>query len=172
MKLFVTIGPKAREVTVEGNRVTVDGVAYEASLVTVPGTPLCRLEVGGRYHLLSARSLGQGDWEVLDRGERIEVNVLDERTRHIRGLVGQGKRHAGSGAIRAPMPGLVTKVLVSGGERVVAGTGLVVLEAMKMENQLTAPGKGVVRRVAVQAGQTVEKGEVLVELEEGPSPSP
>jgi biotin carboxyl carrier protein len=70
------------------------------------------------------------------------------------------------------MPGLVTKVLVSGGERVVAGTGLVVLEAMKMENQLTAPGKGVVRRVAVQAGQTVEKGQVLVELEEGPSPSP
>jgi biotin carboxyl carrier protein len=54
----------------------------------------------------------------------------------------------------------------------VAGTGLVVLEAMKMENQLTAPGKGVVRRVAVQAGQTVEKGQVLVELEEGPSPSP
>ncbi len=172
MKLFVTIGTRTREVTVEpgggGDRLAVDGVSVDTALTSIPGTPLWRLEVNGRVHLLVASHLGQGSWEVVDRGERVEVGVLDERTRHIRALVGQGRRHRGGGVVRAPMPGLVAKVLVSEGERVVAGTGLVVLEAMKMENQLAAPGDGVVGRVAVTPGQTVEKGQLLVELEDVP----
>jgi len=65
----------------------------------------------------------------------------------------------------APMPGLIVRVNVSPGDTVAAGQGLVVVEAMKMENELKAPADGVVARVSVEAGAAVEKGAVLVVLE-------
>jgi pyruvate carboxylase subunit B len=68
------------------------------------------------------------------------------------------------------MPGLVVRVQVEPGVRVSAGDGLVVLEAMKMENELKAPAGGVVKRVRVAAGEAVEKGQVLVDFEDSPPP--
>ena len=65
------------------------------------------------------------------------------------------------------MPGRVVKVLCAPGERVERGQGLVIVEAMKMENELAAPGSGVVQTVHVEAGRTVEGGQVLVELAAG-----
>jgi pyruvate carboxylase subunit B len=63
------------------------------------------------------------------------------------------------------MPGLVLRVQVAAGQRVAEGGGLVVLEAMKMENELKAPATGVVKAVRVSPGEAVEKGQVLVEFE-------
>ena len=63
------------------------------------------------------------------------------------------------------MPGLVVRVEVAAGERVRAGQGVVIMEAMKMENELRAEGEGVVARVLATAGQPVEKGAILVEFE-------
>ncbi|MFM7194632.1 MAG: acetyl-CoA carboxylase biotin carboxyl carrier protein subunit, partial [Bacteroidota bacterium] len=64
----------------------------------------------------------------------------------------------------APMPGLITSVRVSIGDTIVAGTPLLVLEAMKMENVLQSPGEGTVTQVRVKPGDRVEKGQVLVEF--------
>ncbi len=72
---------------------------------------------------------------------------------------------AGGGAVKAPMPGRVVKALVAEGDSVEAGQPLIIVEAMKMENEVAATGDGVVRRIAVAAGDTVESGEVLVEIE-------
>ena len=171
MKLFITLGDREHEITVEGDRVVLDGVAHRAAVTPVPGTGLFRLELDGRLHLLAAESGVPGAWGIVDRGDRRDLEVVDERTRHVRTLVGGGKAHTAKGAIRAPMPGLVSRVLVAPGDRVELGSGLVVLEAMKMENRLAAPGSAVVAGVAVEAGQTVEKGDVLVELEEPDSPA-
>ncbi len=66
------------------------------------------------------------------------------------------------------MPGLVVRVLVAEGQAVAAGQGLLVLEAMKMENELRASGPATVARVGVQPGQAVEKGQVLVEFAGAP----
>lgn len=98
-------------------------------------------------------------------GEQVDVEVVDERTRHIRSLTAGAERPAGGGVVRAPMPGLVVRVFVEPGAAVAAGAGLLVLEAMKMENELRAPVAGVVRAVRVEPGQAVEKGESLVEFE-------
>jgi pyruvate carboxylase subunit B len=65
------------------------------------------------------------------------------------------------------MPGLVVKVEVTVGQEVAAGTGVVVVEAMKMENELRAPGRGVVEQIHVKAGDRVEKGAPLVSLSTG-----
>jgi biotin carboxyl carrier protein len=67
------------------------------------------------------------------------------------------------------MPGMVLRVQVQAGDRVVPGTGLVVLEAMKMENELKSPAAGVVKTVRVASGEAVEKGQVLLEFEPAPA---
>lgn len=69
-----------------------------------------------------------------------------------------------SGSVKAPMPGRVVKVLVHPGTRVTKGEGVVVVEAMKMENELVAPISGSVERVLVNAGDAVERGAPLVEI--------
>jgi len=165
MKYVVTLDGAEHEVVVDGDRVTVDGAPARAHIEMVHGTPVCHLVLDGRSHTFAVAAAGSGGhWTLLDRGEPVEVEVLDERTRHIRSLVGAGKSQAGSGAIKAPMPGLVVKVLVEPGAAVSAGQGLVVLEAMKMENEIKAAAAGVVEAVSVRPGQAVEKGAVLLVL--------
>ncbi len=75
------------------------------------------------------------------------------------------KAPAGPSPLVAPMPGLVVRVTVQPGDVVAAGQGLVVMEAMKMENELRAPAAGTVKSVRVVPGTAIEKGAVLVELE-------
>lgn len=72
---------------------------------------------------------------------------------------------AGAGAIHAIMPGSIVRVLVTTGDEVAAGDVLLVLEAMKMENELKAPISGVVKAIHVQPGQTVEMNALLAEIE-------
>ena len=90
---------------------------------------------------------------------------MDERTRYIRGLAGSGDKARGLAVLKAPMPGLVVRVQVEAGATVSSGAGLVVLEAMKMENELRATTAGTVRVVRVRPGEAVEKGQVLVEFD-------
>lgn len=171
MKYYVTVEGREIVVEVDGDRVVIEGQLAPAELGVVPGTPLRQLFLDGRSFLLSVSGQGRGSWRVGRRGEEWEVEVLDERTRHIRALTGAGKGRGGGDTIRAPMPGLVVRVLVESGEVVEAGAGMVVLEAMKMENELRAGGAGVVEAVRVEPGMAVEKGEVLVELAEVPAPT-
>ena len=165
MKYFVTLDGASHEITVDGHTVLVNGVSAGARIEMVHGTPVCHLVLDGRsYSFAVAASGSRGKWTLIDRGEPVDVEVLDERTRHIQSLVGAGKTQAGGGAVKAPMPGLVVKVLVEPGSSVAAGQGLVVLEAMKMENEIKATAAGVVESIAVRPGQAVEKGAPLVVL--------
>jgi pyruvate carboxylase subunit B len=166
VKYFVAVNGRQVEVDLEGGRVTVGGVVYHAALIPVPGTPLRQLRLGDRTLVFSVESPGRGAWHLGHHGDRWELEVVDERTRHIRTLTGEGQRRVGGGVLRAPMPGLVVRVLVEPGQRIPAEGGVVVLEAMKMENQLKAPAEVVIKSVKVSPGKTVEKGEVLVEFED------
>jgi pyruvate carboxylase subunit B len=123
------------------------------------------LLLDGRPLTLSVEPLGRGRWALAPGGERVEVEVLDERTRHIRSLTGGGDQRRAAAVLKAPMPGLVVRVQAKPGDAVVAGAGLIVLEAMKMENELKAVAPGVVKTVRVAPGEAVEKGQVLVEFE-------
>lgn len=169
MRYVVLVDGKAIEVEVDGERITVDGQTHQATLGVIPGTPLRQLLLDGRPLMLSVEALGRGRWALAPGGERWEMEVLDERTRHIRGLAGgTDPRHA-AGLLKAPMPGLVVRVQVEPGQKVNAGAALVVLEAMKMENELKAAAGGVIERIAVTPGQTVEKGAVLVQFRNSPA---
>jgi pyruvate carboxylase subunit B len=166
VKYLVTIEGHEVPVEVDGRVVRVAGREVEAHLSPVPGTPLRHLLLAGESLTLVMSRLEPSRWEVQLHGSRYAVDVVDERTRHIRSLTGGSVAHRGPAHLKAPMPGLVARILVTPGQQVGTGQGLVVLEAMKMENELRATAPGTVRAIPVAPGQAVEKGQVLVELEE------
>jgi biotin carboxyl carrier protein len=165
MKYVVLVDGRAIEVEVDGERITVGGQSYHATFGRIPGTPLRQLVLDDRPVTLSVEPLGQGRWALSLAGERSEVEVLDERTRHIRTLTASGDQRPKADVLRAPMPGMVVRINARPGDSVIAGVGLVVLEAMKMENELKAAASGRVKAVRVNPGEAVEKGQVLLEFE-------
>ena len=102
-----------------------------------------------------------GRFVVDVRGERYEVGVEEEGRYIIRTRGGAATAHGGQ-VIKAPMPGRVTHVSVAVGDAVAPGTPLLVIEAMKMENEFKAAGAGTVTEVRIQAGQAVNPGDVLI----------
>ena len=101
-----------------------------------------------------------GDWVVGLGGRQVRARVSDGRRRRRAAAAQAGGDHA----VAAPMPGRVVRVLVEPGDRVAAGQGLAVVEAMKMENEVAAPAAGVVSDVRAAPGDSVEAGGVLVTL--------
>jgi pyruvate carboxylase subunit B len=124
------------------------------------------LRVGAEVKRVEVRRLeGRGRYALVIDGFRYEVEALDERARAIRDLAAATAGPSGPAPLTAPMPGLIVRVNVAPGDVVAAGQGLVVMEAMKMENELRTQAAGTVRAVLVQPGAVVEKGARLVELE-------
>ena len=164
MKYFVTIGEREVEVIIDGEQVTVDGRTFVAHQTRIPGTALHPLRVDGRSILVDLERKGRGRWDIATWGERREATVMDERARHIQGLVRQAEPASKGSVIKAPMPGLVLRIPVEPGNQVSQGQGVLVLEAMKMENEIKAPAAGIVESIQVTPGQAVEKGEVLIRL--------
>jgi pyruvate carboxylase subunit B len=166
MKYIVTVGDQRLEVELRPEGVVVDGRLVRAALSDVEGTPVRLVTVGDEVHrVVIRRRDSKGKYALWLDGFTYDVEALDERTRAIRDLSAESSGPTGPAPLVAPMPGLVVRVHVSAGDVVSAGQGLVVMEAMKMENELRAPGAGRVNRVLVEPGTAVEKGAVLVELE-------
>ena len=164
MKYFVTIGGRTIEVDLHANGARVDGRDVVVDMRELPGTRLRHLLVDGVSMPLVATAVEAGVWDLHVEGARHRIEVVDERTRVIRSMTGQSATARGPAPIKAPMPGLITRVEVQAGDRVYAGQGLVVIEAMKMENELRADADAIVEKVLVTAGQVVEKGAVLVQM--------
>ena len=164
MIYHVTIGQRTWVVELGPEGTRVDGREVSVDLGHLDGSPVRSLLVDGTSHSVAARRVGRERWEMHLRGRRIEADVVDERTRVIREMAGVGQGPAGPAPIVAPMPGLVVRVEVAEGDTVRAGQGVVIVEAMKMENELAAAADAIVTRLLVSEGETVEKDEVLVEL--------
>lgn len=165
MRYFVTIAGREVEVDLTGATPVVDGTPVHAELAALPGTPIRTLLVDGRsFPFVAHAGERRGRWEITLDGSRFAADAVDERTRAIREMTG-GADADTEKTVAAPMPGLVVRVEVEVGQQVRAGQGVVIVEAMKMENELKAPADGVVARIEVQAGQTVEKGATLIVLE-------
>lgn len=165
--------------------ISLDGDAYAIDwrqIAPLAADAKGNVSIGGRYSLvlagksydIFARSITRPDqkdsqtYEIQLAGQRFEVKVEDERARLLAGLVQSGS-HSGEAQIQAPMPGLVVGIPVEQGATVTAGQPVVILEAMKMENDLSAPISGTIKEIRVQKGQTVDQGEVLVIVAAQPS---
>lgn len=166
MKYIVEIAGERHEVQLDGGRAEVGGSVTTAALLEVAGSPVHVVTVGGRqYQAVVKREGPKGRYVLWMDGWRFELDALDARARAIRDLSAAAAGAQGPAPVVAPMPGLIVRLHVQVGDRVEAGQPVVVMEAMKMENELRAPAAGVVRAVHAETGKAVEKGTVLVELE-------
>jgi pyruvate carboxylase subunit B len=166
VKYVVGVNGATIEVDLDATGVTIGGETLQAHLAELEGTPVRLITIGNEVHrVVVRRGESRGRYTLWVDGFRYEVEALDERTRAIRDLSGASAAASGPAPLKAPMPGLVVRVSVQRGDVVVAGQGLVVMEAMKMENELRASSAGTVKTVHVQPGTAVDKGALLIELE-------
>jgi biotin carboxyl carrier protein len=166
MNYVATIGERKVKITVAAN----SGSSYE---VTIDG--VC--------HIVDARQVAGHLWSILNRNKSIEVDVtqlpneefevLINGDCHKFSLVNEQRRArirtsgkvAGKAVVTSPMPGKIVKLLVEVGQGVKADHGLIVIEAMKMENELKSAGTGKVKEIFVKEGDVVESGARLLVVE-------
>ena len=157
------VGDRTFDVSIEEDQLIVDGEAKSFTF-EVLREGYVSLIVEGRSVPVSVEPAGEGTMRVTIAGQRTEVQVKDERDLLVDEF-GLGDEQAAGGVVRAPMPGLVLDILVEEGDEVEAEQGLLVLEAMKMENELKAPSGGVVAAIHVEDGEAVDKEDLLIEIE-------
>lgn len=140
---------------IDGQEITVDAVFTARDVMSLLVENSAQ-EVKREYSLL-------GDTHILIGSERFAAEVRDPRSyRSRRAAAGVGE---GPQKITAPMPGKVVRLLIAEGAEVEAGQGLLVVEAMKMQNEIKSPKKGVVRRLVAAAGTNVNPGDTLAIVE-------
>jgi biotin carboxyl carrier protein len=164
MKYVTTSGE--REILIEildEHHITVDGVDYEIDFESVSEqTVYSLLANNNSYEALVYES--EEGWQVLLHGSQYVLLVEDEREKRLRASLGGGPPENVDFHLRAPMPGLIVTVPVREGQMVEKGDVLVVLESMKMQNQLKSPRPGKISRVQVKPGDSVEQRDTLLSV--------
>jgi biotin carboxyl carrier protein len=163
---------------------TIEGTEHEFEIEELPAAGTFRVRLGERRLEADLRQVGPTsfsiivghrnfDFDVVRDGDEIIVASragvtrlsLEDATRRAMRTGRRGSHASGRVEMRAMMPGRVIAVLVEAGDTVQAEQGMVVIEAMKMENELKSPKAGTVVEIKVVAGQTVEKGDLLAAIE-------
>ncbi|HLO27597.1 MAG TPA: biotin/lipoyl-containing protein [Anaerolineales bacterium] len=164
MKYITTVEGKQFLVEImDEKHISVDGKVYEVDFESVSGQPVYSLIVDGRSHEAYAAQ-GDDNWQVLLRGRLYPVTVEDEREKRLRSAAGGGVAETGEFHLRAPMPGLIVAIHVEEGQTVKRGQVLLILESMKMQNELKSPRDGIISRLRVKAGETVEQKQTLLSV--------
>lgn len=141
-----------------------DGRELVADLVPVLGGDFYSLLIDNRSYEVHIEQNPEGYSLTLD-GSVYQVQVQTERAHRFAALTPHANNQTGEMVVKAPMPGLVSVVAVEVGQAVEQGQRLLILEAMKMENEIRAPRAGVVKTISIQSGQTVEQNRPLVVIE-------
>ena len=162
MKYATTVGDTAFTVeVVDAHHVSLNGQLMEVDFENISGQPVYSLLIDGRSYEAYVNEDENG-WQVLLLGQQYPVQVEDERERRLRVAAGGSVSEAAEFHLKAPMPGLVVAVPVEEDAQVAKGQVLVVLESMKMQNELKAPRTGQIKRIRVKPGETVEQRQTLL----------
>lgn len=163
---------------------TLDDKTHKIEVQELEEDHLYRIVIDGNEHIIDGRKLTghiyslikdnrsftvdvtakDDQYTVACEGKSVQLRLLDER-RASRPGEGSGSGRDGGKQIKSFMPGKVVEVLVHVGDEVAKDQGLIIIEAMKMENELRSTAAGKVKEIRVSAGQAVESGELLIELE-------
>jgi biotin carboxyl carrier protein len=166
VKLRATVGGEEREIelTLEGSRVsaTVSGRRYDLEIGMIDGSNVVLFH---KHSVFDCRVVGgdTGDYDVRVGSADYKVVLRDPRRLRASDLA--GSHGEGSAQIVAPMPGKLVRVLVETGAEVEAGQAIVVVEAMKMQNELKAPRAGIIRSLTAAEGSAVTAGQLLAVIE-------
>jgi biotin carboxyl carrier protein len=148
----------------ENGTVKVDDEAYAYEVIRLNETDFL-LNINDRIHLLHLNENSTGSYQLMSDGLSFNVKVRTALEEKAEALIGKMSVKAAQTEIKAPMPGMVLKINKSETENVNQGESLMILEAMKMENDLRSPASGKVSRVFIKEGEPVEKGALLFIIE-------
>ncbi len=161
MKYVAILNDQQYEIEIdEDGKVQIDGDERDVDFLNLGGSLFS--VITENKSLEAVIDDDEGRIAVMMGGRLFETQVLDERA--ILMMQRRGVQESGSGEVHAPMPGLIVEVTVQPDQHVEIGDTLIILESMKMQNELKSPIDGVVRSVQVAAGQAVEKNMLLVEI--------
>ncbi len=163
MKYITTV--EGKEYTIEvldDHHIILNGKTMLVDFVSVDGQPVFSMIVDGKSYEAIIQE-GEPEWDVLLRGRLYPALVEDEREKRLKTASG-GAVEGGEYQLKAPMPGLIVTVLVTEEQEVTKGQVLLILESMKMQNELKAPRDGIVGRIRIKAGESVEQKQPLLSL--------
>jgi biotin carboxyl carrier protein len=162
MNYITTIGDREFRVEVLDKRhISVNGRIMEVDFEPIGGQPVYSLLIDGKSYEAFVRP-AEDEWEVLLLGQQYPVKVEDAREKRLRAAGAGSPQGSGDFQLKAPMPGLVVAVPVAEDQQVQKGEVLLVLESMKMQNELRSPRPGTVQRIKVAPGESVEQRQVLL----------
>jgi biotin carboxyl carrier protein len=162
MTYITTIDGREYQIEViDENHISVDGKVYEVDFLSVAGQPVYSLLLDGKS-FESYVYPDENAWQVLLQGRLYPATVEDEHEKKLRASARDGVSEREEFHLKAPMPGLVVSVPITEGQEVHKGEVLVVLESMKMQNELKSPRGGVVSRLRIKAGDRVEQHQTLL----------
>lgn len=168
MKYFAEVSDQEFIIEIgQDNQIMVNGDTFEINYQRMPNSGVTSLLINHRS-LEAVVEEQDGIWQVLIRGEQYPVTVADERMQRLSKARGSFAAPDGEVVVKSPMPGTIIAVSVSEGDLVNKGDQVIILESMKMENELRAPRDGIINQVRVQAGTGVEKGQALVVISDQP----
>lgn len=164
MKFVVTLHNKHYTIDIlpEENAILVNGEEIPINFQNVGDKTVYSLLLDGRSYEAIIDSPENNRWQVLLDGLLYDTEVLDEYMYRMRQATGEGDGGTGEFQLKAPMPGLVIKIPVEVGQEVEKGTILLVLESMKMQNELKAHHHGKVSAIKVKPGDSVNQNQVMM----------
>jgi len=163
MKYVTYINEKKFEIEIQNDgTLLVNGVQRDVDFLTLDESLFSVLMNNKSYEIVIDETDGQ--YDVLIQGRLYTGQVLDERAQLLASRRGGLGVESGELSIKSPMPGLIVAIPVSEGQEVKKGQTVIVLESMKMQNELKAPRDGVVQRISVTVGATVEQKKLLITL--------
>jgi biotin carboxyl carrier protein len=146
---------------VDANHVSVDGKVMEVDFENISGQPVYSLVIDGRSYEAYVYE-GEAELQVLLLGQLYPVVVEDEREKRLKAAAGGSVSDSVEYHLKAPMPGLVVAIPVEPDQQVEKGQVILILESMKMQNELKSPRAGRISRLRVKAGDTVEQRQTLL----------
>lgn len=165
MKFIAEINQQEYEIQlINDHQAEIDGEIHEINFESIGKQLTYSLLVDGKSFEINLYQ-ENGTWEVILRGRRYTVRVEDERERLLRSVPDRSNLEEERYCLQSPMPGLVISIPVNEGQQVTKGDVLLILESMKMQNELTAPRDGTVTEIRVEINENVERKQTLVIVE-------
>jgi len=168
MKLTSTLNGETREIDLRHDgdllRAKIDGREYDLEISEPESDVYLLKHEGNIYEVFISLSNEKGGAVVAKiDSQELEIEIADPKK--LRGLVSDGEKEPGLSEIKTAMPGKVVNVLKEIGVKVEKGEGIIVVEAMKMQNEMKAPKEGTITEIRFKVGETVNAGDVLVVIE-------
>ena len=162
MKYVTTIGDTEYTIEIIDKRhISLNGKIMDVDFESISGQPVYSLVIDGKSYEAYVYAK-EDEWQVLLLGQQYPIKVEDEREKRLKSAGSNPIQDSAEFQLKAPMPGLVIAIAVQEDQQIEKGQVLVILESMKMQNELKSPRAGKVERVKIKVGESVEQRQVLL----------